>query len=114
MFRTLTRLPLASLRVPSQDSTPTVRTSDIDQFPHFGMIHLEICSWQTLRVHGVLFGNSFPSSFLGLFRWVCCSGKTARLPKRHRFALAEDRSRTEGDHDPETRRALSNPAMHGD
>src|SRR5215813_943243 len=41
IFRTFARLPLANFfRVLSQDSTATVRTSDNEQSPHLGAIHL--------------------------------------------------------------------------
>src|SRR5205823_997252 len=40
MFRTFAFDPFDSFSVPSQDSTATVRTSDNEQAPHCGVIHL--------------------------------------------------------------------------
>ena len=39
MLRIFARVPLASFKVPSQDSTATVLISESGEVPHFGVIH---------------------------------------------------------------------------
>ena len=39
MLRIFARVPLASFKVPSQDSTATVLMSESEDVPHFGVSH---------------------------------------------------------------------------